>query len=133
MPWRWAAAITSSPFLASISRPLTVIATASGRGGGGGSESDMGRLRVRHERAGRGDVVLELVPEPSEGGRDRRHGGRPQRADRGLAGRPGDAGTDVVAHVAQEVEVLRAPVAVDDAAQDALEPRRALTAGRALA
>src|SRR5258706_15477225 len=92
-----AAAMTNWPFGAVISRPLTIRLTSSGTG----------RLRrlVREpvHRDGdldrSADVGLELVAEPADGGRDRRHGRRAERADRRLAGRPVDAGADVVAHV----------------------------------
>src|SRR3546814_9814628 len=64
---------------------------------------------------------------------DRRDRRGAERADGGLLRRPGDPGADVVAHVEQQADVLRAAVAVEHAAHDLLEPARALAARRALA
>src|SRR6516165_7441503 len=133
MPWRWAAAISHSPGRASMSTPSTVTVTVVFFGAS--VESDMGRLGLdgAHLRAAVRDVVLELVAEVREGGRQRSGGRRPEHADRGLLRRPSQAGADVVGHVEEQVEVTRAPVAVDDAPQDTFEPRRAFPSRRALA
>src|ERR1044071_7037564 len=117
--------MTSSPGAASTGLPLIVRTTTSV----GAWVSDTGGLRL-------GDVGLaadgdgrvarpaavgeELVLEAHDGRRDRGHGGGAERADRRLAGRPGDPGADVVAHVEQEAHVLGPAVAVEDAEQDLL-------------
>src|SRR6476659_5391452 len=132
VPVRWAAAMTSSPGLASMARPSIVTVTVVFFGASGGV-SDTGDLRRIDDRAPVLDVVLELVPEQLEGRRQRRRGRRAEHADRGLPGRPGQAGTDVVGHVQQEVEVARPAVAVDDPLEHPLQPRCAFTARGALA
>src|SRR3954447_25497740 len=115
-----AAAMTSWPLGAVISRPLTVSVTSSSSGirGLGGA---VRQPRHRHGRLHRGtEVRLELVAEATEGRRDRRHRRRSERTDRGLARGPVDARADVVADVEEQVDVLRAAVPVDDALKDLL-------------
>src|SRR5687767_5348730 len=139
VPLRSAASITSSPGLASIGLPLTVTSTVSE----GAWTSDTGHLvrlghvglaADRHRRLGGATAVGdELVAEPHDRGRDRGHGARPERADRGLPRRPGDAGADVVADVEQQGDVVRSAMPVEDPTQHLLEPGGALAARRALA
>src|SRR5437763_4096439 len=71
------------------------------------------------------DVVHELVAEMLDEALHRQRGRVAERADR--------AAGNVVRHVVEEVEILHAPCAVLDAVHDAVEPARALAAGRALA
>src|SRR5437868_6594117 len=78
-----------------------------------------------HEAALMLDVVYELVAEMLDEALHRQRGRVAERTDR--------AAGDVVRHVVEEVEVLHAPCAVLDAVHDAVEPARALAAGRALA
>ena len=79
------------------------------------------------------DVHEELVAEHLDGRSDGRRDGRPEHADGGLLGRPGQPGGDVVAGVEEQVEVLLAAVTGLDALHDPLEPARPLAARRALA
>src|SRR5262245_24613337 len=132
----------SSPFCAVSSLPLSVKATSSGftagvsvSAMGGGLEGRLGGARLDRDLGPgvAGDVRLELVPEALDGRRDRRHRARAERTDRGLLGRPRDAGADVVGDVHQQVEVLGPAVAVEDALEDLLQPAGALAARRALA
>src|SRR6476619_6219305 len=106
MPLRWAAAMISSPGSASTSLPSIVTVTVAFFSS---TASDIGQhlLLVGGVAMARSplDVGLELAPEPAHGRGDGRHRRRPERADRGLAGRPGDAWADVVADVEQQVEV----------------------------
>src|SRR5688500_12343794 len=121
--------MTSSPGLASTGRPLISTITVSGAWvsdtGGLARLRDVG-LAVDGDRrlAGAPAVGHELVLEPHDGGRDRRHGRRAERADRRLLRGPGDAGADVVADVEQQRDVVGAAVPVEDAAQDLLQPAR---------
>src|SRR4051812_11707400 len=115
MPLRWAAAMISSPGSASISLPSIETVTVAFFSS---TASDIGEhlLLVGGVAVGRSplEVGLDLAPEPPHGRRDGRHRRRPERADRRLAGRPGDPRADVVADVEQQVEIARAAVAVDD-------------------
>src|SRR5260221_12377738 len=118
-----AAAITSWPLGAVISRPLTVSVTASsGTRGLRCLVRETVHLHGRFERAT--DIRLELVAKAPDGGRDRRHGGGTERTDRGLPGRPADAGADVVAHVEEQVDAFGTPVAIDAALQRSPEHAR---------
>src|SRR5438067_13925454 len=71
------------------------------------------------------DLVHELVAEMLDEALHRQRRGVPERAD-GAAG-------DVVGDVVEERQVLHAALAVLDAIHHAIEPARALAAGRALA
>src|SRR5581483_5191807 len=134
MPFASATAITSSPCRAAISRPLMVRVTVSLSSATGGLHGSVGGAAQRDRRVERpAHIGLELVAEPADRGRDGRNGRRAERADGGLAGRPVDTGADVVADVEEQVDVLRATLPRDDAGEDLLEPRGALTARRALA
>src|SRR5687768_2726388 len=116
-----AAAITSCPLDAVISRPFTVNVTSSS--GTRGLRCLVREPLHLHGRLHRTtDVRLELVAEAADGGGDGRHGRGPERADRGLSRGPVDPGADVVADVEQQVDVRRTAVAVDDPLQDLLEP-----------
>src|SRR5262245_54277070 len=115
MPWRWAAAITSSPGLPSMPTPSTVIVTVVFFGAA--AVSDTGRLRQAHLGAAVLDVVLELVPEQRERRRQGGGGRRAEHADRGLLRWPRQPGADVVGHIEQEVQITGTPVAVNDPAQ----------------
>src|SRR5687768_14643763 len=149
MPLRSAASMTSSPGIASMARPSTVICTACScwvsdtgdlpgfvradeRIGRAGADEG-GALHLDGRLARAADVRLELVLEPHDGGRDRRGGRLAERADGGLLRRPGHADRDVVAHVEQQVHVLGTALPVEDPFQDLLQPVGALTARRALA
>src|SRR5438105_12207444 len=111
MPWRSAAAITSSPCRASMARPSTVTVTVS-------FCCSVCWLISPEGTAALLDVDEELVPEHAHGRGDRRGDGGAEHADRGLLGRPGQTRGDVVAHVEEEVEVLLPAGAVLDAAHD---------------
>src|SRR3954467_11078854 len=127
-----AAARTSWPFGAAISRPLTVSVISPS--GTRGLRRLVGESVHRHGHFARSaDVRLELMPEPADRGRDGRHGRGAQRTDRRLAGRPVDARTDVVADVEEHVDVFGSSLTVDDAREDLLEPARAFATWRALA
>src|SRR4051812_27711607 len=110
-----AASMTSWPLAAGISRPLTVIVSSSS-GIGGLGRSLVRRAGQLHGRGDRtADIRLELMTEPTHCAGNRRHRRGTERADRGLPRRPVDTGTDVVAHVEQQIDVLRSTFAVDDA------------------
>src|SRR5579862_4254936 len=104
MPLRSAAAISSSPFSATMALPSIVIGTPSLTSGAPSvvAVSDTGS---RPRRRGDGHagldgpvhVGLELGAEALDGRRDRRHRRRAERADRRLLRRPRDAWADVVA------------------------------------
>src|SRR5258706_10790664 len=133
VPVRWAAAMSSSPGFASMSRPSTVTVTVVFLGASAGvSDTGVLRLDVDHRSAVL-DVVLELVAEQLEGRSQRGRGRRSEHADRRLARRPGQPRADVVGHVEEQVQIAGPPIAVDDALQDPLEPRGAFAARRALA
>src|SRR5436190_16137094 len=114
--------MSSSPLCASIVRPLMATETVS-------FWTSVSATRATAFL----DVQQVLVAESLDRRRDRRHRRRPERADRRLLRWPGDAGADVVGHVEQQLEVILTSRASLDAAEDLLEPRRALAAGRALA
>src|SRR5271155_3564138 len=135
VPARSAAAISSSPFLAVTLRPsrvkvLVPSSWASGASASVGLEtfavSVKGTPPFLH-------VHQELVAEHADARRDRRRDRRPEHADGGLLRGPGHARGDVVAQVHEEVQIFLAPVAVLNSVHDALQPARALAAGRALA
>src|SRR3954449_9235494 len=132
MPVRCAAAMSNSPGFASMSTPsmvtVTVVFFAASA-----AASDTGDLRPVEDGAAVVDVVLELVAEEPQCRRQRRRGRRAQHTDGGLPGRPREPGTDVVGHVQQKVEIAMPAVAVDDALEDAFQPRGALPARRAFA
>src|SRR5688500_16333591 len=124
VPARSAAAMSSSPGRASTGRPSTLMVTVwtvstssatDRRSDLEGHPDGLGVTAV-------GDVGLELGAEALEGGGDGRHRRRPERADRRLLGRPGDAGADVVADVEEQLEVARAPAPGEDPLEDLLEP-----------
>src|SRR3954463_11544268 len=125
--------MTSSPGNASMSRPSTDTVTVVFFAASGASDTSDLHARLADHRPAVLDVVLELGAEQLERRRQWRRCRGSQHADRRLARRPRETGTDVVGHIEQEIEVARASVPVDDAAQDALEPCRAFTARRALA
>src|SRR6478736_2801717 len=114
MPWRSAAAMTSSPGSAEMTRPSTVSVSVV-------FVSDNRRLRRR-------EVLVEVRSEATYDRRDRRGGRRAERADRRLLRGPHEAGADVVGHVHQQVDVGATTLTSDDAPEDALEPGRALAA-----
>src|SRR3954469_11897558 len=110
--------MSSSPGLASIVTPLTVTVSVVFAG----ASCSVSATRTAPFL----DVEEVLVAEALDRRRDRRDGGRPERADRRLLRRPCDAGRDVVGHVEQQLEVVLAAGAGLDAVHDLLEPRRAL-------
>src|ERR1700722_19729157 len=135
VPARSAAAISSSPFLALTSRPSRVkvcvpSSLASGASASVGvfvfAVSVKGTPPFLH-------VHQELVAEHADARRDGRRDRRPEHADSCLLRGPGHTGRDVVAQVHEEVQIFLAPVAVLNSVHDALQPARALSAGRALA
>src|SRR4051794_7239626 len=119
--------MTSSPGRQAISWSFTVMVTTSVLGAV--SVMTMATLRA----AALLDVDQVLVAEPLDRRRDGRHGGGAEGADRRLLRRPRDAGTDVVAHVEEQVEVFVATLPVLDAVEDVFEPHRAFATWRALA
>src|SRR3954452_11810953 len=97
----------SSPGFASMSRPSMVTVTVVFFGASAGVSDTDDLRRGVDDRTPVLDVELELVAEQLEGRRQRRRGRGAEHADRGLPGRPREAGADVVGHVEQEVEVAR--------------------------
>src|SRR5262249_62431583 len=104
------------------SRPSSVQVTTSG----GAAGSTANRHLHHRLRAGVAELhrPLELRAEAADGARDRQHPGVGERAQ--------DAALDAPGERLDQVEVLDAPLAVDDALEDPLEPDEALAAGRAL-
>src|SRR3954454_7756756 len=134
-PCSSAASITSWPLGAVTGWPLMVSSTVSWGSGINrlrGLRQVGGAADVNGGLDGTADVGLELRAEPHDRRGDRRHGRGPERADRGLARRPRDAGADVVADVQQHVDVAGTTLAGDDPSEDLLEPRGAFPARRAL-
>src|SRR5215213_7216452 len=119
--------MSNSPGLAWMSTPSLVTVTVVFFGASAAA-SDTGHLRRVEDGAAMIDVVLELVAEEMQGRRQRGRGRRAEHADGGLPGRPGETRTDVVGHVEEEIEIATPAVAVDDALEDALQPRGALAA-----
>src|SRR3954452_6820872 len=106
-----------SPATASTARPSRGMVTLAG----GGS--------VGIRAASLLDVDQELIPEHADGRGDRARDGGPEGTDRGLPGRPGEAGGDVVAHVHQQAEIGFSALAALDAGQDLLQPPRPFPTG----
>src|SRR5947207_1434828 len=77
-------------------------------------------------------VHEELVAEHAHRGHDRARDRRPERADRRLLRWPRETGSDVVADVEEQVEVVVAAGARLDAPKHLLEPAAPLAARRAL-
>src|SRR5437763_16322370 len=127
MPARSAAAMIISSGLAWTALPSTVMVIVSG------SASDFWSVPSAKGAAAFLDVDQELVAKHLDGRGDRRWDRRPQHADRRLLGRPGEFGSEVVAHVEQQVEVALPAPAQLDTAHDLVQPATALAAGRALA
>src|SRR5581483_5109938 len=124
MPSAFAASITVAPFCTSVSRP-SIVTLGMGSGGPALREGRRGRVaRLAHLATLVIDVVLELVAEMQDEALHRQRRGVAERADRSAG--------DVVGDVRQHVEVLVAAFAVLDAVDHAVEPARALAAGRAL-
>src|SRR5580704_1705185 len=139
VPARSAAAMSISPLRAVTSRPSRVKVTVSTGApstpvatDGPVPAEELSREAVVGSLIGAAlvfDVHEELVAEHLDGRGDGRGDGGAEHADGGLLGRPGQAGSDVVARIEEEVEVLLAAVARLDAGHDALEPARALATG----
>src|SRR5580692_9781487 len=134
VPARSAAAISISPFMAVAGRPSRVKWISSS--GASAAATWAGSVVVARSVKGTApllDVDEELIAEHLDGRPDGRRDRRPQHADGGLLGRPGEPGGDVVAGVEQEIEILLPAVAGLDALHDLLQPSGSLSAGGALA
>src|SRR5487761_206860 len=116
--------MSSSPGVASMARPFTVMVTVPR------ITSVIGTPTVVHVRD-------EVVSEHPDGRVHRRRYRGTQDANRRLLRRPGESRRDVVAEIEQEVAVLRASAAVFNTVHRAFDPPgtfatwRALTAGLA--
>src|SRR2546423_560482 len=108
----------SSPLVASISLPSSVMVTS----------SSLVAIRTGPVF----DVDEELVAEHADGRHDGARNRRPERADRRLPRRPRQARRDVVTDIEQEIEVGVTTLTLLDAAQDLLEPSTPLPARGAL-
>src|ERR1017187_2171805 len=111
--------MSSSPGVASIARPFTVIVTVV-------------RITSVMRTPALVHVLDEVVAKHLDRRVHRRRYGGPQHADRRLLGRPGEARRDVVTEVVQQVDVLQATAAVFNAVHRALDPTGALPTRRAL-
>src|ERR1017187_2270202 len=119
VPARSATSMTNSPGLASNSRPSMVRDTEVR------ITSVMGTSSVT-------DVFNEVVAKHVDGRVNRGGNRRAEHADGRLLGWPSEAGSNVVAEIEQQVEVLDPSTPVLQSVQDALEPSRTFATGRAL-
>src|ERR1019366_8085595 len=101
--------MSSSPGVASIARPFTVIVTVV-------------RITSVMRTPALVHVLDEVVAKHLDRRVHRRRYGGPQHAERRLLGRPGEARRDVVTEVEQQVDVLQATAAVFNAVHRALDP-----------
>src|SRR5665213_212380 len=109
----------SSPGVASIDRPFTVIVTVE-------------RIASVMRTPALGHVLDEVVAEHLDGRVNRRRNRRAQHTDRRLLGRPGESRCDVVAKIEQEVDVFHTTAAVFHAVHRALDPTGSLATWSAL-